>query len=129
LKHMKLTLFLLLLVLLASCSQEEGPEIESGITGKWQLAEFLSDPGDGSGVFQPATIDKTITFFSDLTFESNSSMCNINDGGSQGDYDPETMIIAPENCTFRITFKHENSKLLLYYPCIEPCAEKYEKIE
>ena len=126
---MKLTLFLLLSVLFSSCSQEEGPGIESAITGKWKLIEFLSDPGDGSGVFQPATIDKTITFFSDLTFESSSSMCNLNDGGSQGYYDPETMIITPENCTFQITYKLENSKLILYYPCKEPCAEKYEKVE
>lgn len=78
--------------------------------------------------------NKTITFFNDSTFTSKGSLCNM---GIEADTESlETFSnnkIFVNSCpnlsgTIR-TYKMENTVLEVYYPCIEPCAEKYVKIE
>ncbi|MDN5200598.1 hypothetical protein QQ008_04475 [Fulvivirgaceae bacterium BMA10] len=127
------------MVTLVSCSEDEEPNISDEIVGKWQLIEQLLDPGDGSGVFKEVDSDKTITFLSNGTYTSNGSFCFLdaqNEQESSGSYDPDKMTIAPGNCPidggpskYEISYKIEESHLIISYPCIEPCAQKFKKIE
>jgi hypothetical protein len=116
---------------ITSCKKENPPEL----TTEWKLIEQLMDPGDGSGTFQPVTSDKTIEFFNDGTVTSNGDLCtmsSLSGTGSSGTYDETEMIVTADNCgiaTFEIRYELSGDYLILSYPCIEPCREKYEAID
>jgi hypothetical protein len=50
-------LLLSLFLTLSACTDcdDVTPVSESSIIGNWELVAVLSDPGDGSGTFQPAS--------------------------------------------------------------------------
>lgn len=119
---------------LLSCSSEDINS--SNIVGTWKLTQVLADPGDGSGVFSDIDSDKTITFFSDDTFLSNGNLCffdSITPEATEGAFSIEYENITPYNCeTFHLidlNYKIENGTLIVYFHCIEACAEKYTKIK
>jgi len=124
---------LVLTIALVSCNtEEEGPQLVS----KWHLIEQLADPGNGSGTFQPVSSQKTIEFLEDGTLTSNGSLCNMEvqvGNGSSGIYNNSDSTIIVEDCGFAppypMTFEMQNGFLILNYPCIEPCREKYEPVE
>ena len=123
---------LLLNLLLFSCSSDDD---SSGIIGQWKLSQILADPGDGSGVFTDIDSDKTITFFEDGTFSSNGNICffePFNDRDTNGTYSLQDQELIPINCDSFAQIiwdiKLERNGLIIYYLCIEACAEKYEKI-
>ena len=143
---MKYGLILLLLSALPfSCSQDESSQqIESdpegGLEGKWQLFEILMDPGDGSGVFQVVSSDRTIEFFSDGSFVSNYSLCltdSYSDQETTGTYDQNKSILVPAQCAFpgsdakfEIPYYFKESNLVVGFPpCIEPCAQKLKRVK
>jgi hypothetical protein len=102
------------------------------ITGEWHLIERLVDPGDGSGTFQPVSENKSITFLNDLKFESSQSLCFLITGSHDvgtGTYSPEAGTITPENCDVEteLQFEINDNEMIIYYLCIEQCAEKYSK--
>ena len=120
-------------ITMVACDKAD-PIIEEDIVGTWQLKEQLLDPGDGSGTFLPVESDKTITFLPDGTFTSNGRTCFMGtsiDEGSSGSYDPLNSIITPDGCTLIIDISYEiqGANLILYYQCIEACAQKYLKIQ
>jgi hypothetical protein len=121
------------LSIFTSCENKDINPAPTTLVGKWRLIEVLADPGDGSGVFTKVTSDRTISFLSDSTFTSNSPMClmGIASGqSSKGIYFPKNGTISPADCQikqFTIRFKIEESNLILSYPCIEACSEKYIK--
>lgn len=123
----------LVICFVAACNLENG---EEGLVSKWHLVEQLMDPGDGSGAFQPVTSDKTISFFEDGSVSSeNGSICvgEVWSGGtsSSGTYSEVTMTIDVANCTgghVPLSYEMDGGFLILNYPCIEPCQEKYEQI-
>ena len=127
-----LTLFLLITLIIAGCNSETE---EEGLVSKWHLIEMLADPGDGSGTFQPVSSDKTISFYEDGTVSSNGSICTMSvevGSPSTGTYDAATMIIDVDDCSvgpFPLNYEMDASFLILNYPCIEPCVEKYEQVE
>lgn len=128
-KKLLLVLFTGLLIL--SCSNNSSNEVE--LIGKWQLAEVLADPGDGSGTFEAVESDKEIEFLSNNTVVSNSALCTMGVGSDQslGSYDPESGYIHPQDCNgsnVRISYQIVDSKLQLSYMCIEACVEKYVKV-
>lgn len=108
------------------------------LEGQWQLIETLADPGDGSGTFDAIESDQRINLFPDLSFTSTKSLCQQYTVGfppqGEGTYDTTSMVITPTNCSFddrqiKYNFElDENDGLIIYYPCIEPCASKYRKI-
>jgi hypothetical protein len=136
---MKLVLQLSMLVLvLFACEKKEDALHNSEIVGQWQLTQILLDPGDGSGTFMDIKSTKVITFNPDLSIEVLGGFCGVDtstDGVSKGTYDPLEKTIAPEDCVYdanfpiRITYSIEEGYLYVYFPCIEPCAQKYRRLE
>lgn len=125
-------ILLLLLIVLNSCSDTDNSN--STIVSKWKLAAILSDPGDGSGTFQPVVSEKCIEFYSHGTFYSNGSLCSTSiasDSNSTGTYSFSTNVLFPSQCQqdgFQIFMEITDSNLILSYPCFEPCSEKYIQI-
>lgn len=128
-------LTLLLSILLLGCADTQ---VGIGdLTGTWRLVEILADPGDGSGTFQPVDSDNTIQFFNDLTFQTNNSLCghlNPDSQTSVGAVDTTQMTLVIDGCEYdglQVEYHfelNEYGQFILYFPCIEPCANKYIKI-
>lgn len=122
---------LCIILLISSC---DSPDKPADIVGTWKLAEVLADPGDGSGTFQPVNSEKAITFNPDNTFESSGTLCipEIEPvSATMGTYDTDAMTISP-NCGFQQTaplrYEMSSNGLIIYFHCIEACAQKYRKI-
>lgn len=113
---------------LLSCSKNN-----EELVGKWKLVELLADPGNGSGVFHPVSSNKVLEFYSDGTVKSNGAIClmdRASDTPSTGWYSLTDSTITGDDCkdaSRKITFEHTGPKLILNYPCIEPCRGKYRK--
>lgn len=138
-------LAVLILLLLGCSSNNTEPDSENNkLLGKWKLIEQLSDPGDGSGTFIPVESDKTITFFSNGSFTASGSLCLMTTSvgeNTQGVFEKTSNdlvdanydgVLIPDNCEFsdfNIYFNQALSgHLIIWFPCIEACAEKFEKI-
>ena len=127
-----------LLVALYSCKKEKTCNCSgasNGIVGEWRLVEVLFDPGDGSGTFQSVASNKEIKFCDNGTFESNGNMCTMSseaDSTTYGTYDTSAETFAPDNCMMMPPMAYfysvDGDTLLLRYPCIEPCQQKYVRI-
>ncbi len=137
---MRNLIFMVLIGLLCSCANDDDTNVTGEIIGRWRLIEQLLDPGDGSGVFRPVESDFIIEFLPDGTYKANRLICNIpNDPGgiSTGTYDTEDMLISTENCsdnqggtfTLQRPYRFDGNSLIIELPCIEPCAEKFQKLE
>lgn len=131
-------LLLILLTLLSACnSDDDNTQTETSssnpIIGKWKLTEQLMDPGDGSGTFMAVISNKTIEFYMDGTVTSNGNLCTPTNNtiiGTSGTYN-ETQYITSSACATSLGAAYElltNTSLLISYPCIEACQEKYIKI-
>ncbi|MEL6810871.1 MAG: hypothetical protein AAFP76_06005 [Bacteroidota bacterium] len=126
----KFMLLLLGVFLCISCGSKE----DQALIGTWKLTEQLIDIGDGKGTFRKIPSEKTIQFFSDGTFASNGYMCQMfNTTGPEGlgTYSAEYKTLSPSNCKEEIMPIHyevKNGSLILSYPCIEPCQQKFVKI-
>lgn len=122
------------LVLLFSCEKTDKVQTDNYLIGKWKQIEVLADPGDGSGTFQPVISNKTIEFRTDETVTSNGSLCFLSvkdEEQNSGTYSLNDSSISSNDCadrTLKIYFETEDGKLILNYPCIEPCRAKFEKI-
>ncbi len=128
----RLVLLLAITLTLMSCNDNNNSETEI-IFGEWKLIETLADPGDGSGVFLPIESDKFIEFFNDGTFTSNGTLCQMSDEitSTTGTYSETESQIYPTDCNnpdLSLTFEIINSRLIINYFCIEPCKEKYVKV-
>lgn len=143
---MKKLLCILISLLMFNCSSDDGkPNEETKLLGKWQVIEHLLDPGDGSGTFQPVASQRVIEFFLDGSVKVNGNLCFLStDVGEEqtGTYeitsDPRAdtthdgEIIPDDDCNsefYKIVFDiSADGNLILWYPCIEPCGEKFEKL-
>jgi len=131
-KKIILLSFLSLAVL--ACKDDDDTQ-ENEIVGVWRLIQINLDPGDGSGTFEDVETDKTIEFKQDGTIVSNGSICQASSEtgmNSQGSYSLDDFIIISEDCVqteFDITFQLVNSTVIVSYPCIEGCREKYVPLE
>lgn len=140
----KLFVAILAAVIFSCASDDSKPNEETHLLGKWKLIEQLSDPGDGSGTFQPINSNRTIEFFSDGTVAVNGVLCFIS--SEVGEKEIGTYIlstdsntdfqndgeITPATCSSRSAKVYfdlpVSGNLILWYPCIEPCGQKFEKI-
>ena len=139
---MKNCILILIAVLFFNCSSDDDKSIieNKELLGKWKGIELLADPGDGSGTFQPVAYNRTIEFFNDGKVIANGTLCFMSSEStpSSGTF---TLIsesefsegeIIPNDCNsdfYKISFKIEDSNLVLWYPCIKGCGEKFEKVE
>ncbi|GAA4896737.1 hypothetical protein GCM10023311_21860 [Flaviramulus aquimarinus] len=140
---MKRGITILIAIFFLNCTSDDSKSIDkTGLIGTWKLIEQFADPGDGSGAFQPIESDRVIEFFSNGTLTVNSTLCFrdntiIPNQSASGTYvfasesEFNTGDIMPNDCNSelnRITFEIEDSKLILWYLCVEGCGEKFEKI-
>jgi hypothetical protein len=136
---MKKPLILLILLTLFSACNSDDDTNETVVTnnnpivGQWKLTEQLLDPGDGSGTFMPIISNKTIEFYMDGTVISNGNLCTPGTNtviGTVGTFN-ENQFITSSACATSLGVEYElltNTSLLISYPCIEACQEKYIKI-
>ena len=129
----KIAVFLLFAGILISCKKHTDTNAPVSLTGKWKLAEILSDPGDGSGTFHAVSSEKILEFRTDGTLVSNGSICDLSletNAGSTGTYSLADSTLSSAACSdpgFKIRFVISGSFMTISYPCIEACAAKYVK--
>lgn len=129
----------LLIILVSSlgtgCSNDSYEDPQQDLIGTWRLEEVYFDPGDGSGNFQPVDIEKLIEFKSDGTVRSDQNLCfagNAGGSSSSGIFLLPDSILQIDGCPERpapTRFSLKDESLVVSYPCIEACQEKYIKIE
>ena len=130
----KLILLLGILVLTSSCSKDKN-ESDSELIGQWKLIEVKADPGDGSGTFQGVDSEKVIVFLINGTVTSNGTICHISiesNNPTSGTFSLLESTISSSDCVDMerdVEFEIVNSKLIMRYPCIEACEEKFTKIQ
>ncbi|MBQ4802378.1 hypothetical protein J8L88_05870 [Aquimarina sp. MMG015] len=126
-------LILIPLLCVFSCSNDDDAIADPDLLGKWQLIEQLVDPGDGSGTFQPVNSDLELEFLPAGVLQvSNGTLCLITigrEGDSTESYSIDENVITVDcgNST-NIGFEIKEGRLFLYFPCIEACAQKYQKL-
>ncbi len=130
----KLMLFFsILLLCIAACTNDDDNTSNPDLLGKWKLVAQLVDPGDGSGTFQPIESDLELEFLEEgLVKVSNGNLCSLaidSDGNSTESYSTvENTIDVTCNNPIPISFEIKEASLLLYYSCIEACAQRYHKL-
>ncbi len=133
-------LIFLLILSIFSCTPEEEPIIEDEspiLMSTWQLIETLFDPGDGSGTFTPIDSDKIIRLWDDGSIQANGAFCPLEVDPTSEFVEVGTYSTANETFTINdcngieqeMMYKIEASILRVYFPCIEPCAWKFQLIE
>ncbi|CAM4149287.1 hypothetical protein [Gillisia hiemivivida] len=116
------------LFLTTSCSKEDLNERD--LVNKWHLIEALADPGDGRGVFQKVESDAIIEFFDGNTVRYSNSFCAEGNSVNTGIYSSIENKIYPDcNQDLPLSYKIESNRLIIYYNCIEGCAEKFELVK
>ncbi|AYN68746.1 hypothetical protein D1013_15845 [Euzebyella marina] len=140
----RLSFFILMALLTVSCSDSDDeidPE-NPDLVGTWLLIEQYSDPGDGSGEYREVDSEKSIEFLEDGIFKSNGELCDLTietGTNTSGTYVMNDTIVTqfseenylmPEECDiedFKVYYHIEEGSLILSFPCIEGCGQKYEK--
>jgi len=131
---MKKSIYLLILLgVLFSCNKNDNETTNnSALVGSWKLIAILSDPGNGSGIFNPVISNKTIVFDNNGNLSSNGTICDMStdsNTSSTGNYiETNTSIISSSCQNLTIKYELSGNTLILNYPCIEPCKAKYIKI-
>lgn len=130
----KLTPLLFLLIAInISCGKDNETTADNDLIGTWKLTEILSDPGDGSGTYNPVESNRILTFNTNGSVTSNGSFCNM--GIETGTWDSANWSLSDSSITvsdcytdqFSIRFELSENIIELYYPCIEPCGMKFVK--
>ncbi len=115
------------LFLTISCSKEN--ITEKDLINSWHLIEVLNDPGDGSGTFQKVESDAIIQFFDDNTVSYSNSFCSGENASNSATYSTLENKIYPDcDSGLSFSYKIQDNRLIIYYNCIEGCAEKFELI-
>ncbi len=120
---MKIFLFIAILFVAPACKKNNAEN--SSLIGKWKLTEYLADPGNGSGTWQPADPlhPEYLEFKKDgiLIFSAN----NIYNPDHYQITSDSTMIFIRSVENFPIRYHLYGNQLSLYPPCIEACGERY----
>ncbi|WP_346880664.1 hypothetical protein [uncultured Algibacter sp.] len=140
---MKHYLRLLLALLIIGCSSDDDTtttKSNPNLIGTWKLIEQLQDPGDGNGTFKAVTSDRTFTFNTENTVVVNGNICFMRvDVGDEisATYNMDAndassgKILTGTICNtsgFNLNYTIEGQFLIVSYPCIEACAQKFEKL-
>lgn len=126
----KFAILLIAVIAIVSCSKKDKEATNTQTGNTYKLIEILADPGDGSGTFQPVSSNKTIEFKANGTVVSNGELCEMStssNSASAGTYSFTDSTITSANCN-KLPFKISGKHLIIFYPCIEPCQGKFEKI-
>jgi len=126
----KLTFILLISAYLLSCSSTKN----TTILGTWKLTEQRLDIGDGNSTFTKIESGKTMTFLADGTITSNGAICfmtQMPEVQTTGTYDTLTKTLTSKDCpktALKISYEVNNGVLVINYPCMEPCQQKFVKL-
>lgn len=130
-----LAVYIVMVCFLIACSDDDkAKSTDAELIGTWKLSQVYMDPGDGSGDFTNVDSEKTITFLSDGTVNSNTDLCFMSSEIGQpstGTFSETEMIITVLDCDvspFELFFEIEENHLMVSYFCIEACQEKYVKL-
>ena len=136
----------LLMALLASCEKSNlsespainkatDPETETAknpVAGKWQLAEYFQDIGNGVGSWTSAKAPEQISFTSSGNFSSNQYFSLYNQQFNKYRIIDSTHIelFSTQNeQSLKFYFRREDSTSLLFHPlCKENCSRRYKLI-
>ncbi|HXB28919.1 MAG TPA: hypothetical protein VNW49_03820 [Puia sp.] len=120
--------FILLAAILISsvaCRKTDTQTGNTSIIGKWELSEYLADPGDKSGTWHPADSSNPsyIEFKADSTFVSTPYSINSWD---HYQLTSDSSVIFFRGSEQFINWYHiSNTSLTLFGGCIETCGERY----
>lgn len=126
----KIATLLIAIVAIVSCSKKDKDDSNTQSGNTYKLIEILADPGNGSGTFQSVISNKTIEFKPNGTVVSNGELCDMStsaNSGTSGTYSFSDSTITSTNCS-KLPFEINGNHLIIFYPCIEPCQGKFEKI-
>ena len=97
----------------------------SSIVGNWKLSEYLADPGDGSGTWQPA--DPSHPGY--LEFKADGTLImspyNIYNSDHYQVTSDSTMIFLRGSESFHMWYHFSETLLTLNPLCYEACGERY----
>jgi len=146
-KTTRLLLSLMLLWTVVACQNEPAESLDggakrafkenNGLIGKWKITEYLADPGDGSGTYQPVkdAAAHIIEFkdngeFVEQKGEEQSSVPLFNAYKILDNNRIEMIPIDKKNPS-HIWFYSDLTagKVTLGYGCIEACSGKYVAVE
>jgi hypothetical protein len=126
----KILLLTLVCCLGAGCKKTvQSPNTaRESLLGKWMLSEFLVDPGDGSGTYQPA--DPTHPVY--LEFKPNDSLI-MSPANIYSDFyeitSDSTILFGRGPDQFASRYEFSETLLTLHPRCYEPCGQKYIPVE
>lgn len=126
----KLTIIFLVSAYLFSCSSTK----DKTLLGTWKLTEQRLDIGDGKSTFTKIESNKTITFLANGTLTSNGAICFMTqtiDIPATGTYDTLTKTLTAKDCPktgLHIRYELKDEVLIVRYPCMEPCQQKFVKM-
>jgi hypothetical protein len=84
-------------------------------------------------MYQPATYERIVTFFSDSTYRTDLGLCGVgltSTLGGMGRYSPGKRVIFPINCAtdLPVSYRIDGTQLTVTYICTEGCGERYVKV-
>ncbi len=125
--RMRVHLVLFFLIIF-SCAKENVKELSPEIYGRWQLTEYLLDPGDGSGTWQKANDRQFLSMDRNAQFVCENSL--LSSFGLFKIKSDSTLALVKDNSTdsLIVYYKIDQQGLTLQPPCIEGCALLYTKV-
>ncbi len=120
-----LILLAAILISLAGCKKAVTQTSNNSIVGKWKLSEYLADPGDGSGTWQPATtmIPSYLEFKEDGSL--SASPYSVNSWDHFQVTSDSTIILFRGADQFPRGYHFSKTLLTLNGGCFEACGERY----
>ncbi len=124
-----------MICLLVTCKKTDSSTAEgkanSGLTGKWKLTEYLSDPGDGSGTWQPANLPTAyyLEFSADGTGKVTPGTPYDLSGDTYTVDSDSTMIANRGSNTYKVSYQLTADSLTITGGCIEACGMKFVRVD
>ena len=105
------------------CSE---PDTDAGIVGKWTFTESLIDPGDGSGTWQAAPPNQSITFNADGTFTGEVGLF-LDYTRYEVLNDSALKLIKADASFITLQYKLQGNGLDINPQCFERCGFKFAR--
>lgn len=124
-----LPVLLVLTGLTQSCSKKSTAH-GGELVGKWKQTEYLIDPGNGSGTWQPYQGEPTfLTFKADGTVEYNRPVFTMQDYDRYSIIEVGKMwLLSSSGDSAQHSYSIENNRLTIGLRCIEPCGARFERV-
>ena len=124
-------IFLVLLLAVSfSCSKNE-PAMVSPLIGAWTETEYFSDPGDGSGTWQPSVDHEVLLFNFPPKLINRSHLYSSPYDNFEIESDSTIRLFSSNDSTpgqiIYYKLSAENTRLELRPMCIEGCGYRYKR--